>query len=107
MNLRDRIESTIRAWDKYETGRGAAPVVDYDCYPATEHEIVPASSRLAVLHELEQLGAEAYERGTTGLSDRVRADVTYLRALLGARPEIGEYILETQGCHAAGWPAEY
>lgn len=106
MNLRDRIEAAIRAWDKYETGRGAAPIIDYDCYPA-EREITAATSRIAVLRDLERLGAEANERGMTVLTDRVRADTAYLCTLLGARPEIDEYIFDTQGCHAAGWPAEY
>jgi hypothetical protein len=54
MCLRDEVEKALRAWDRYEAGRGGRPVIDYDCYPS-DNEVEPAGSRLAVLYELERL----------------------------------------------------
>jgi hypothetical protein len=38
---------------------------------------------------------------------RLRSDLAYLRALMGERRPLREYIQQTQGCGAAGWPDEY
>jgi hypothetical protein len=105
VSLRDEIEAVLRAWNSYETERGASPVIDYDCFPG-EKEVKPADSRLAVLSELEALrrNAEESDRFTC---QRIDADTAYLRALMGEHPPLDEYVFSTQGCRAAGWPEQY
>jgi hypothetical protein len=41
------------------------------------------------------------------LLSRIDADLTYLRALLGERQAISDYVQLTQGCPARGWPEEH
>lgn len=41
------------------------------------------------------------------MARRIGAHLAYLRALLGERPDLEQYVQATQGCPAAGWPDEY
>jgi hypothetical protein len=104
--LREDVESVLLAWDRLETGRGQAPVIDFDCHP-DPGEVAPADSRLAVLRRLEELAGRATGAEYTHLASRIGADLAYLRSLLGQRWSLQAYVLATQGCRAAGWPAEY
>jgi hypothetical protein len=116
-SVRDRIETTLRAWDGYERQRGANPVIDYDCAPparsapsgspsAPTHP-APASSRVAVLAELSAIADEPACRADARLATRVDADLTYLRAMLGQRLPLADYVRRTQGCAVAGWPDDH
>ncbi|WP_280236350.1 hypothetical protein [Nocardia cyriacigeorgica] len=105
MNTRDAIEAAIRAWDRHETGRGAAAVIDFDFHPPPEYTPAPApADRLTTLYRLRELLGETDE---PALTQRIHADLAYLRALMGERPPLDTYIRATQGCPAAGWPGEY
>ena len=101
MNLRDEIESTLRAWHAYETGRGSAAVIDFDCAPTTAAP-EPATSRLAVYQRLADLHARATETGAARLAARLTADLAYLGALPGEHLPLNDYVRATQGCPAAG-----
>lgn len=104
MSQRDDIEAVLRSWDRYEVGRDAPPVIDYDCHPA-DVDIQPAENRLAVYERLGELNRDLDPAGV--LAGRVRAHLAYLRALMGERLQLDDYIRATQGCPAAGWPEEY
>jgi hypothetical protein len=106
VNVRDETELVLRAWDKYEVSRNAPPVIDFDCYPQDEN-IEPASSRLSVLRELDSLQQRAEQAGESRLTDRIGAHRAYVRALLGERSAFDDYVFQTQGCRADGWPEEY
>lgn len=106
MNLRDEIESTLRAWHAYETGRRSAAVIDFDCAPTTTAP-EPATSRLAVHQRLTDLHTRATETGAARLTARLTADLAYLGALLGEHPPLNDYVQATQGCLAAGWQDGY
>ena len=105
MNLRDDVERVLRAWHAYEVGRGAPPVVDFDCHPP-EEPVPAAPSRLAVRQELERLLARSCAEDGR-FSGRLKASIAYLDALLGVRAPVSSYIEVTQGCQAAGWSVEY
>lgn len=80
MSTRDAIETAIRAWDRHETDRGAPAVIDFDFHPPEEGAPSPApADRLTTLRRLCELLDETDE---PALSQRVRADVAYLRALM-------------------------
>jgi hypothetical protein len=104
--LRDEIEKTLRAWNAYELSRGAPAAVDFDCYP-DDLQVEPAESRLAVYRQLIGLHNQAGRSGEPRLARRLEADIAYLAALMGEHPPLSSYVLATQGCPAAGWPAEY
>jgi hypothetical protein len=106
VRLRDELEHSLRSWDAYERGRGTAPVVDYDCHPPGR-PVEPAASRLDVFHRLRQLQADIEPSTDPRVSSRIRGDLAYLRALLGERAPLAEYIRQTQGCLSAGWSADY
>jgi len=106
MSLRDDVEDVLRAWNRYEVGRGAPPVIDYDCRPVAA-EAVPARSRLDVYERFGELWAAADRAGEGLLVDRIGAHLAYLSELLGVRADLQEYVRSTQGCGAAGWPEEY
>jgi len=97
--LRDEIEGVLRSWDAYEAERGS-PIIDFDCHPGGG---ASAADRLSVYRALRQLR----ERADGMLAIRLDADLAYLGALLGERPELDDYLRATQGCGAAGWPEEY
>jgi hypothetical protein len=102
--LRDRIEEVLRSWHAYELSRDAPAVIDYDCHPRDE-PTPPAADRLQVHAQLVELRAQAAEDPI--LAQRVDADLAYLRALLGERQPLGDYVRRTQGCAAEGWSADY
>jgi hypothetical protein len=102
LSLRDDVETVLRSWDAHETARGNPGIIDYDCHP-TDTEIQPAPDRLHVLTRLTALYQQAREQGAAAVADRVRADITYLRALLGERLPIEQYIRDTQGCEPVDW----
>jgi hypothetical protein len=106
VNLRDQIESTLRAWHAYETGRGSVAVIDFDCAPISE-TTEPATSRLAVYQRLTDLQARTVEAGADRLTTRLTADLAYLGALLGEHPPLNDYVQATQGCPATGWQDGY
>lgn len=107
MQLRDETELVLRSWDAYERSRGSAPIIDYDCHPVDEAAKASAS-RVEVLRQLEELTASAQrDPDETRIRQRLRADIGYLRALLGERPPLTEYVRATQGCPAVGWSAAY
>ncbi|MDN5851978.1 MAG: hypothetical protein L0K86_03875 [Actinomycetia bacterium] len=108
MTLRDRVESVLRSWNRYEIDRGAPPVVDYDCHPQGAADVLRATSRPAVRHQLEELRAEATGRPEDAhIAERIGASLAYLDALLGAREPLADYIRTTQGCDARGWSDEH
>jgi hypothetical protein len=106
MSLRDEVEVLLRAWDGYELGRRAPAIIDYDCHPLASR-VVPADGRLNVLRRLGELRRNAIPAGEVGLATTLGAHLAYLRALLGERSTLDDYVRATQGCHAAGWPDEY
>ncbi|MDQ7910205.1 hypothetical protein RB614_37490 [Phytohabitans sp. ZYX-F-186] len=106
MRLRDQVEATLRAWDAYERARGTAPVIDYDCHPVEEAP-EPAGSRLEVLLALQRLHEQSRDRNEEAVRVRLQSDIAYLRALLGERAPLAEYVQQTQGCHCLGWSPEY
>ncbi|OLE30899.1 MAG: hypothetical protein AUG44_00110 [Actinobacteria bacterium 13_1_20CM_3_71_11] len=103
--MRDEVEATIRGWDAYERARGATPVIDYDLHP--QDAAAPAASRYEVLHRLGELRAAAPGDTDPRLIARLTADIAYLQAMLGVRATLRDYVRQTQGCDAAGWPEEY
>ncbi|MDT4989429.1 MAG: hypothetical protein QOI74_3523 [Micromonosporaceae bacterium] len=106
MKLRNEVETVLRAWHAHETGRGGDGIVDYDCHP--DHEPVAAApDRLCVLARLSALYQRAAESGDAAVESRVRADLAFLRALLGERAPLARYVEDTQGCGVAGWSDDY
>ncbi|WP_043738427.1 hypothetical protein [Nocardia asiatica] len=104
--LRDATEDLLRRWNSYELGRGAHPVVDYDCHPATS-VIEPVGDRLEAYQQLTTLAAGAAAENDAELAARLDADIAYCCALLGERLPLDEYIHRTQGCMPTGWTEEY
>jgi hypothetical protein len=104
--LRDDVEQVIRFWDAHELARGGRSIIDYDFAPTTA-ETTPAPSRLDVYDRFTELLAEARAQGADQIAEVVTAHLAYLRAILGERPPLDQYIRETQGCSAAGWSADY
>ncbi|MGB3441055.1 MAG: hypothetical protein WBA97_20080 [Actinophytocola sp.] len=54
------------------------------------------------LHDLRQTVASGDQ-----LAARLDADLAYLTAMLGERPELNDYVKATQGCDARGWDSDY
>lgn len=105
MTLRDEVEAAISAWDAYEKTRSSPPIIDYDCRPSAS-EAEP-SDRLETHNRLTSLSERAVEAGDAPMARRVTAHLAYLRGLLGERLDLDDYMQATQGCPAAGWPADY
>lgn len=106
MNLRDEIEQALRSWNAHEVSRGSDPVIDFDYHPETA-QAEPVAGRLAAYRRINELRELAQESGNELLAERLTADCTYLAALMGERLSLTDYVLATQGCPAAGWPADY
>ncbi|MCF2531900.1 hypothetical protein [Yinghuangia soli] len=110
MKARDELESVILAWHRLEVERGGAGVVEFDCRPPDARaaaEVPPAADRMEVHARLGGLAADIAATGEPYLAARLAADLAYLGARLGERPELDAYVRATQGCAAAGWPASY
>jgi hypothetical protein len=103
VSTRDAAETTIRGWNQHELSRGAPAAIDFDFHPAGGEPPAPLD-RLTAFHRLTELAQDAREPAVV---QRINADLAYLRALMGERPALDDYIRATQGCPAAGWPAEY
>jgi hypothetical protein len=104
--LRDEVETVVRGWDALERGRGGRPIIDYDFAP-TGQPVRAASSRLDVYERLTTLRDRARSAGADKISTTLTAYLAYLRAVLGERPPLEEYVRDTQGCATAGWSADY
>jgi hypothetical protein len=106
VNLRDKVEAVLRAWHAHETGRGGDAIIDYDCHPV-DPPVQAAPDRLHVLTRLTELHQQTRAAGDAAVESRVRADLAYLRALLGERVPLDRYVEDTQGCGAGGWSDDY
>ena len=107
MPLRDEVESVLRAWNIYELARDAPAVIDFDCHPQPANSIGDPLDRLSAYWKLLKIHQAVIETNNTALAERVNAHLTYLRALMGERISLDEYVSATQGCHAKGWPEPY
>ncbi|MFF0491106.1 hypothetical protein ACFYTQ_18960 [Nocardia sp. NPDC004068] len=103
MSIRDAVEDVIRAWHRHQTIRGAAAVIDFDLHPVRSGPSEP-NDLLTTFLRLRELNEQCTE---PVVRQRIGADLAYLRALMGERPALDEYVRATQGCPAAGWPADY
>jgi hypothetical protein len=108
LSLRDDLENILRAWNSYELARQAPAVIDFDCYPQGQEQPVPDPlDRLSAYWHLLDISRTAARQGERALAERADAHLAYLRALMGERAPLDEYMLATQGCHARGWPEPY
>lgn len=105
-SLRDDLEAILRGWNAYELARGANPIIDFDFRPDITRA-TKIGSRLDALTACSAVLREAEAEGDYWVAARASADVAYLRALLGERLPIVEYLRKTQGCSARSWPEEY
>jgi hypothetical protein len=103
VSTRDAVETTIRAWNAHELSRGASAALDFDFHPI-EGEPPAPTDRLTTFYRLQELAEQTDE---PAVLQRIGADLAYLRALMGERQDLDSYVRATQGCPAAGWPAEY
>jgi hypothetical protein len=103
VSTRDAVETTIRAWNAHELSRGAPAALDFDFHPIESEPPAPAD-RLTTFYRLQELAEQTDE---PAVLQRIGADLAYLRALMGERQDLDGYVRATQGCPAAGWPAEY
>ena len=106
MSLRDDTEAVLRSWDAHEAGRGATPVIDYDCWPPPALAAA-AASRLDIYRSLGVLQDAADRAGESRLAQEISAHLAYLRELMGQRTPLDDYVRATQGCPAAGWPDDH
>jgi hypothetical protein len=100
--LHDELEAVLRGWDAYERSRGALPVIDFDFRPDLTEKI-PIHSRLEALSRCADILARAEAAGSRHVSRRAQADIAYLRALLGERLPLGDYLRRTQGSGVFAW----
>ena len=107
MSLRDDLESVLRAWNNYELTRQAPAVIDFDCYPRRRWSIEQPLDRLSTYQRLLKISRSADSQGDVDLAERADAHLAYVRALMGERAPLNDYVLTTQGCRAKGWPEEY
>lgn len=103
MSTRDAVEHALRAWNQHELSRGAPAAIDFDFFPPDGDAPEPVD-RLTTFEHLSRLATETAEPAVVR---RITADLAYLRALMGERPPLDAYVRATQGCPAAGWPADY
>lgn len=102
MEDRDRVERLVRGWHDLEKKVGSGAVIDFDCAPEVVGDVV--QDRFEVLDRLLALRSETDDRDVGTVLD---AHLTYLRALLGERLELAEYIELTQGAPTTGWTLDY
>lgn len=98
-------EHAIDDWNLYETRRRGNSVIDYDCSP-DDYNASPCN-RLDTLERLEQISADAAQQEIVEIVDSVESHIAYLRALLGERSPLGEYVRATQGDNIGRWRPEY
>ncbi|WP_433786952.1 hypothetical protein ACQPX6_08920 [Actinomycetospora sp. CA-101289] len=102
MEDRDRLERLVRGWHDLEKKAGSIAVIDFDCAPDVVGDVV--QDRFEVLDRLVAL------RSTTDdpdISTVLDAHLSCLRALLGERLDLPEYIELTQGSPTEGWTPDY
>jgi hypothetical protein len=92
--------SLYRAWDDFERGELRSPVIDFDL--AEPGQTMRVSSREQVLHAIEEHLARLRAAHAPAPVDqlviqRLSASATYLRALLGERLPLQEYLQQTMG----------
>lgn len=104
MQLRDEAEHAIRRWHALEVARDAPHVIDYDCSGGAEG-VTAYPDRLTALNELTRLNNAVVEGSAAAV--QLEAHAAYLRALLGERLLLNDYIESTQRCGARGWSREY
>lgn len=107
LSLRDDLENIVRSWNRYELARQAPAVIDFDCYPQPQEPEPESLDRLSTYWRMLDISRAATEQNEAALAERANAHLAYLRALMGERPALSEYMLATQGCHARGWPEPY
>ncbi|MCO5972892.1 hypothetical protein [Actinoallomurus soli] len=78
-------------------------MIDFDFHPPEGAPPAPVD-RLTTFERLSKLITEVQD---PAVLRRITADLAYLRALMGERQPLDAYVRATQGCPAAGWPAEY
>lgn len=104
--LRDEIEDVLRGWHVYEAARPSPiQVIDFDCLSSAEGSPIKIESRLHAYQLLLDLREPASSHPF--LLQRLDADLAYLAALMGQVFPLDEYLVRTQGCGTAGWPAPY
>jgi len=78
---------------------------------ATRSESEPGSDQSgADQSDSSQTASAAQEAGEPEVAQvvaRIQADLAYLRALLGERLPLADYVEQTQGCRAIGWSDDY
>jgi hypothetical protein len=89
--------AALRGWDSYERTSGGPAIVDFDL--AEPDESIPFGSREDVLRELASLTERLGDSGHSAvfLHARLRASMTYLRALMGEQIPFQEYVESTLG----------
>ncbi|MGH3720613.1 MAG: hypothetical protein ACRDRI_17560 [Pseudonocardiaceae bacterium] len=103
--LRDEVERTIDDWNWYEIERRGTGIITYDCSP-DDYQASPRD-RLTTLERLESLAITAAQQGISELATVIRSNITYLRATLGERLSLSEYIKATQGSEIGRWRPDY
>ena len=103
MGDRDRLERLVRGWHGLEKKAGSSAVIDFDCAPDVVGDVV--QDRFDVLDRLVALRSKANDHDD--VSAVLDAHLGYLRALLGERLGLAEYIEVTQGSPPRGWTPDY
>lgn len=101
----EQAEQAIDDWNLYEVQRQGAGVIDYDCSP-DDYDASPRN-RLDTLERLELISNDAAQQGMVELVDGIESHITYLRALLGERSPLKEYVRATQGSDIGRWRPDY
>ncbi len=105
MTLWKQAEEAIGDWNLYEIQRRGAGVIDYDCSP-DDYDASPRN-RLDTLERLELISDDAFRQDMIELVDSIESHIFYLRALLGERFALKEYVRATQGSHIGRWRPDY
>lgn len=106
MQLRDRVERLLAAWNAYEISINAPAIIDYDCRPNRD-DVRSINGRVDVYRQFESLRAEAESLGAKELVQSIDCHCAYIESLLGERPTLADYVVRTQGCEVTGWSDEY
>ncbi|MGH3889029.1 MAG: hypothetical protein ACRDSZ_21155 [Pseudonocardiaceae bacterium] len=80
-------------------------MIDYDCSP-DDYDASPCN-RLDTLERLELVSDDATQQDMVELVDSIESHITYLRALLGERSPLKEYVRATQGSDIGRWRPDY